>query len=686
MTAAVYRSGTPALSVPQSQNTAPVLEFNCLYTHDIRRKQKRWQDGFLRYHTFNKRIMLYDVPRNFIGDTHWKSSDTLQDGDEVTLERGGVIVQVAENVGRTETDLTELRQSKNKASSEKGSSSPVRPSRAPAPAPSGNRGTPALGLKHRSLNALLGTPKGPIGKVALPAKSPFEERQENLRGHATHQERPAKRPRLEQPASNVERITKTTTKPPKKQLPLWARTADSAKQRSKPTTESGQQSLLTKEVIDLCDDEEDRERFLPGFSSDALAHPSSPYKVEVSRNAPQSNPPVRSSSPAFQVQKVPPRHIEKVSKTTRIDEEDIRSLRVGNTDRAPLDDRDLSRRSRSRGEVDNEALEPTTDKVRLQKSKAAAPQSRPKEASGRAGGTLRIAASAPKKKTLLCQGQLSSLKSTTQRLHGEQDQDDDSLTGSATRPKIRKTHEEQLEERLARIAAKDSKRREGNSRTDERQVEPLARPQGGQILRNKSTELDAPQPSGPSPLQQNALELADLDEMIMPPEPAPVSPVLMADPLPAEPRDLRRVVSDTNMPSASKPKRVPGAPVRITPSPTKKTPSARSSVALSDSEPSPVKQSALSPAPPPAPPPALPPARSRAKKPIQKSVSLNVTSGGTSTVILRKPFKAPKAPSPKAVPPARDPEPWSREAFDLFTWRPPGWNEEKWCVEADTAT
>ena len=118
MTAAVYRTTRPSLSVPHTQNTAPVLEFNCLYTHDVRRKQKRWQDGFLRFHTFNKRVMVYDVPRNFIGDTHWKAEEAVQYGDEVTLEKDGVLVQVAESVGRTETDLTELRRSKNKGSSD----------------------------------------------------------------------------------------------------------------------------------------------------------------------------------------------------------------------------------------------------------------------------------------------------------------------------------------------------------------------------------------------------------------------------------------------------------------------------------------------------------------------------------------------------------------------------------------
>ena len=46
--------------------------------------------------------MMY--PETSSEDTHWKSGELLQDGDEVTLEKDGVIVQVAESVGRTETD------------------------------------------------------------------------------------------------------------------------------------------------------------------------------------------------------------------------------------------------------------------------------------------------------------------------------------------------------------------------------------------------------------------------------------------------------------------------------------------------------------------------------------------------------------------------------------------------------
>src|SRR5436309_7965849 len=100
-------------AVPTSQNTAPVLEFRCLYTHDLRRKAKRWQDGWLKYHTFNKRVMVYDVPRNYVGDSHWRYDEHIADGDELELEKG-VLVQVGEAVGRTEQDLTELLEKRSK--------------------------------------------------------------------------------------------------------------------------------------------------------------------------------------------------------------------------------------------------------------------------------------------------------------------------------------------------------------------------------------------------------------------------------------------------------------------------------------------------------------------------------------------------------------------------------------------
>lgn len=95
------------LAVPLSQNTAPIFKFDCLYTHDLVRKQKRWQDGVLAFHTFNKRVMVYDLTSNFIGDTHWRESDHINVGDDFRLDRG-VLVEVGEARGRTEQDLSEI--------------------------------------------------------------------------------------------------------------------------------------------------------------------------------------------------------------------------------------------------------------------------------------------------------------------------------------------------------------------------------------------------------------------------------------------------------------------------------------------------------------------------------------------------------------------------------------------------
>lgn len=192
---------TPNLSVPASQNTAPVLEFRCLYTHDLRRKSKRWQDGILRFHTFNKRVMVYDDTRNFIGDTHWRDQGAVEDGYELELEKG-VLVQVGEAVGSMEQDLTELFE-KRKTHHE---ATPARVVTLPGPTPS-TRGPPAAPLtqlRPKSLNALLGTPRGPQGRAILPTRSPFEQRHEASKRDDGEEDRPLKRQKLSPPSPGEE--------------------------------------------------------------------------------------------------------------------------------------------------------------------------------------------------------------------------------------------------------------------------------------------------------------------------------------------------------------------------------------------------------------------------------------------------------------------------------------------------
>lgn len=152
------------LTVPHSQNTAPVIKFRCLYTYDLRRKAKRWQDGFLRFHTFNKRIMVYDTPGNFIGDLHWRQGAEVQDGDEFELDKGA-IVQVCESMEKTETDLSQLFEKKKPQGSPRPTLSAAQSPRPSTPLQPTMASQPSR--SQPSLNHLLGIKRTPIARPAF---------------------------------------------------------------------------------------------------------------------------------------------------------------------------------------------------------------------------------------------------------------------------------------------------------------------------------------------------------------------------------------------------------------------------------------------------------------------------------------------------------------------------------------
>ncbi|PWY72923.1 hypothetical protein BO70DRAFT_381710 [Aspergillus heteromorphus CBS 117.55] len=186
--------GTPSMStsmmnIPATQNTAPVIKFRCLYTHDMRRKAKRWQDGYLRYHTFNKRIMVYDTVGNYIGDHHWRQDEEIQDGDELELDNG-ILIEVGESVERTETDVSSLH-GKKKSHNHNGRS-PLRPGETPMSSVS----TPSrFSQQMRSLNDLLGIKKSSTSTQRSDAS--LEERHPNPTRYTEEvPDRPAKRPRM----------------------------------------------------------------------------------------------------------------------------------------------------------------------------------------------------------------------------------------------------------------------------------------------------------------------------------------------------------------------------------------------------------------------------------------------------------------------------------------------------------
>lgn len=159
--------------------TAAVLEFICLFTHDLRRKQKRWQDGRLKYHSFNKRVMVYDDRGNSVGDMHWRRDYDFDEGEEIELERGGVIVQVQDLVHRTEQDLSELLDKRAKEKEQRQVQVATRPPGLGASLPrTAVRPVPRDHVQplHRPLHQVIGTPTGHHGRAVVSTDSPFEQR------------------------------------------------------------------------------------------------------------------------------------------------------------------------------------------------------------------------------------------------------------------------------------------------------------------------------------------------------------------------------------------------------------------------------------------------------------------------------------------------------------------------------
>lgn len=186
-------SATPLasnLTVPASQNTAPVIKFRCLYTYDLRRKAKRWQDGFLRFHTFNKRVMVYDTPGNFIGDLHWRQDNEIQDGDELELDKG-VLIEVCEPMEKTETDLSKLFEKKKTVQGSPRTTQPLAQSPRPS-TPLQSSTASQTPNPRRSLNDLLGIKRTPIERLV----SPYEARHTPAQQEHNSPERAPKRQRV----------------------------------------------------------------------------------------------------------------------------------------------------------------------------------------------------------------------------------------------------------------------------------------------------------------------------------------------------------------------------------------------------------------------------------------------------------------------------------------------------------
>jgi hypothetical protein len=295
--------GSVTLSVPQSQNTAPVHEFRCLYTHDVRRKQKRWQDGRAKFHTFNKRLIVYDDTLNFIGDSHWKEGRELGPGDEMTLDIG-VLVQIDDLLTTTQTDLAPLFKREKKRL----------PAKNDALAPSSNArkvvgGSTAMSRpgnsmiqKHHSLDALLGSARGSHGRAMLPEQSPFAARRANQENGWDTGHEPKRRKIAAEPWM-VTKAAKTVVK----KTPLWTRTADdrsrnlertSSRAAEPKTVTTGQRSLAVCQIVDMTSESDD-------VSLSNITAPSSPKPVGAAVRVGAPAPKPTNTAPRVSKRRIP---------------------------------------------------------------------------------------------------------------------------------------------------------------------------------------------------------------------------------------------------------------------------------------------------------------------------------------------------------------------------------------------
>ncbi|KAF1354329.1 hypothetical protein EJ07DRAFT_132737 [Lizonia empirigonia] len=303
MTAPLRSTSHSQLSASQ---TAPVAEFRCLYTPDIRKKQKKWQDGYLKFHTFNNRVIVYDQARNFLGDTYYKDSNELHEGDELTLDKG-VMVEVADAMGITQTDLAPLFEKKPREVPPPPSAPPRRfqpPSQVASyhvtSATNATRTNPQL--RHKSLNTLLGTPKGPIGK-SVPIKSPYQARQEKEKENDFAVDRAAKRRKTAHTSTSS--VTLRLSSPvqeespaPRKALPLCEKIgAKPARRPTKPIPQGV--PVITLDELDA----------IAHINSDATIPSTPPYVTKVpDRPAVTPGPPATTlavKKPLLQTPKIP---------------------------------------------------------------------------------------------------------------------------------------------------------------------------------------------------------------------------------------------------------------------------------------------------------------------------------------------------------------------------------------------
>ena len=122
--------------------------------------------------------MVYDERSNFVGDSHWREDSELNEGEELELERGGILVEVGECIGTRDQDLSELVDKRVREREERAAAKAAGP-RASLPRPQTSTPAAAQHLRPKPLNAVIGIPTGHYGRAMVSTLSPFEQKHSN---------------------------------------------------------------------------------------------------------------------------------------------------------------------------------------------------------------------------------------------------------------------------------------------------------------------------------------------------------------------------------------------------------------------------------------------------------------------------------------------------------------------------
>ena len=285
-------SGPSPHATHSTQETSEILQFSCLFTHDIKRKKKRWQDGRLRCHTFNNRVMVYDLEGNLVDSQHRRTAEAVHEGDEFSLDTG-VLVQVEEQKETARQDLTELVKRRRDKEALEAADSQARTASGMSLAQWRNRGADPRAPRARSIREVLASAaKTPGGRAtsmhvlprAAAAATPTTPQPARYAGDA----RPAKRQRV---SNGTERyraetpdvpVPRVAPEPPRRTSRSHARAAIDLTDDTDTRSPSPERRPPTAKVVSLPPHERSLERPKQHEGAKRKAHPHDARVTEPS--------------------------------------------------------------------------------------------------------------------------------------------------------------------------------------------------------------------------------------------------------------------------------------------------------------------------------------------------------------------------------------------------------------------